>query len=348
VSIGVLNPDDAFGDTSASFQVALLVSETASNNLPQLARELGAFLLVNHARLLLDKIEADVSRDRWVKVAVQAGLSATGKSDNDAVPAVELGRAWQNFCTQSNATGQFCTGDPANPLVIYKDSYDTEFVLVLVCSLALVLGVISVVVIRRGARVLDPIMYSFVTAVGLLDLSSDITFVSRCFSTQPYYSTYSQVKTPALVFLVTPLLANSVFVVRFVVSLMNVEANQLVISQNLTFVSIISLLSILHTELLGAFGSFITAHPITCLTLSETTKLRLKYSGLISNLLEDLPQFCIQVFVVVASQKGFYTLSGMSAAISALSLFIGLFRRILAVFVVKKREMSQSCSEIAL
>jgi hypothetical protein len=175
-------------------------------------------------------------------------------------------------------------------------------------------------------------------AVGLLDIFSDITFVSRCFSGLPYYSIYTQVKIPALVFLVLPLLANSAFVTKFVVSLMSEEHNRLKITQNMTWLSLISLLSILDTELLGIFGSFITASPITCLALADDTKLRLKYSGLIRTFLEDLPQFCIQVSVVVASQNGLYTLSGMSATISALSLCTGLFRRTLAWCVVKKQD----------
>jgi hypothetical protein len=88
--------------------------------------------------------------------------------------------------------------------------------------------------------------------------------------------------------------ANVAFVAKFVVDLMNEEHNRLQILQNMKRLSLISLLSILDTELLGIFGSFMTASPITCLTLTDDTKLRLKYSGLIRTFLEDLPQFCIQ------------------------------------------------------
>jgi hypothetical protein len=135
--------------------------------------------------------------------------------------------------------------------------------------------------------------------LGLVDLSLDISFVVTCFSPLAYnniYAANTAIGYSSLIFLAVPLAVNFGFVLHTIRSLMCVEANREKITGNLIIYSVVSLLSVLNTELLNVVRTDLLG--VFNLEVPPSVGTGMQYSGLITNLLEDVPQLIIQTYML--------------------------------------------------
>lgn len=169
------------------------------------------------------------------------------------------------------------------------------------------------------------------------NFSLDMAFLSRCFSGLAYYAVFATVRQYWLVFTLLPIVVNGVFVVNFVLQLIQDDQDRKIVTENFKFVSVIGLLGLLNTELLSLF--YCRAYSFEIFRLRATAlKHKLEYGGLLSIILGDLPQLVIQGYLQQLSGVGLNSLSGAAILTSSLRVIVAVFRRVLTFCVIKEEK----------
>jgi len=206
---------------------------------------------------------------------------------------------------------------------------NTEAPTMLVAGVAGILSVllVAMVIFAKVKHNTSPILFKpcFHLVLATVDFSMDSIFVDRCWSGLNYYSVFSQVRIPALIFLTLPILLNIFISGGLLNRALQNDDTRAAMKENPLPVVILFLFSFLHTEALSFLGS--SALPVLNIPLSKEVKERLAVTGLVNNIFEDIPQLVIQVFVFVDSGSSFYSLSGASIVTSVMSLLLGIVKR---------------------
>mmetsp|Transcript_23121 Transcript_23121/g.45685 ORF Transcript_23121/g.45685 Transcript_23121/m.45685 type:complete len:756 (-) Transcript_23121:170-2437(-) len=298
---------------------------------------LARFFATDSRRLTLIVLGKSTDDCTWFSVSIS---SPTAKSPPNVCNAVTSSRAlinaWESYCQQnSNAGPQKCADLCC--LYQYFDKYSDPsqnlfFAGGALLGVAILAGAASKK--QTGSSVALKLFAKIV--LGLMDFSTDLLFLAKCFSSAVYLDLYHQVRAVALVFLVLPWLVNVAFVYTVITRASNNPTSRQALTNNWTLSAIVCMLSTFHTEILNVFSCGFLGKASFSIDLQCAGILN--YSGLITNVLEDLPQLVIQSFVLSSSGELLFSSSGVGIMISCLSLLNGLLSRTLQCTMMKKNE----------
>ena len=338
------------GGSSSEKHWAFKLCEGREPPLLQLNGDISKFLVVRKDRLDVKKLHWDRSGDEdcvWFEVSLkEPSNNPPNTTCNDQKSSGELFQLWLFYCSSlkkddAGIDHRFCR----NGVMHYEqDNYGT--VVMGSTGVVLLLAVAVALFARWKYQTgLKKFMIFYTVVMSFMDFSSDVVFVLRCFSPMEYNAIYRPVKITALFFLVLPVVVNIPVVMWFIFQIAKEETTGVVMEANVLSTFAVGLLSIINPELLNFFNSKVFGKAIVNLELQASIEDKLKYVGLLTNVLEDIPQFGMQAYVIAVSGN-YDTMTLISMISSSLSLVIGILGRLIKfIFVVTKSSRKKTEEE---